>query len=278
MTTRKDATVEQWGHQEELEVLFNKNQQYARIRKEFEDAGEDLLNYMVENEVDPNFGYDLLVQMALHKRADVPTLVGAMRSHFAEAQDVLNMLIHCAKIDLVTYSTQFKQFIVLHDITQDVQDDLDRFQYPLPLIIEPREVRSNKDNGYHYVKEGSLILKNNHHNDDICLDHINRVNKVRFRIDHDTAKMIKNSWSNLDKPKEGETKEDYEKRVRAFEKYDRTAKDILEYYKELGNEFYLTHKYDKRGRIYCQGYHVSYQGAPWNKAVIEFAEGEVVNG
>jgi hypothetical protein len=43
-----------------------------------------------------------------------------------------------------------------------------------------------------------------------------------------------------------------------------------------GNEFCLTHKYDKRGRIYCQGYPVNYQGALWNKAVIQLAAKEIV--
>jgi DNA-directed RNA polymerase len=44
-----------------------------------------------------------------------------------------------------------------------------------------------------------------------------------------------------------------------------------------GNRFWLTHKYDKRGRTYCQGYHVSYQGNDYNKACIEFADGEPLN-
>ncbi len=44
------------------------------------------------------------------------------------------------------------------------------------------------------------------------------------------------------------------------------------------NVFHMTHKYDKRGRTYSQGYHVNYQGNPWNKACIEFADKEVVDG
>ena len=74
----------------------------------------------------------------------------------------------------------------------------------------------------------------------------------------------------------GLSKEDFAKRKRAFEKYDRTAKDVIDLLVKEGNEFYLTHKYDKRGRIYCQGYHVTYQGAPWNKACIEFADQEII--
>ena len=42
-----------------------------------------------------------------------------------------------------------------------------------------------------------------------------------------------------------------------------------------GNNFSLNHKYDKRGRTYCQGYHVNYQGTPWNKAVVEFSHKEI---
>ena len=30
-----------------------------------------------------------------------------------------------------------------------------------------------------------------------------------------------------------------------------------------GNEFYLTHKVDKRGRIYSCGYHINTQGTPF---------------
>jgi DNA-directed RNA polymerase len=38
----------------------------------------------------------------------------------------------------------------------------------------------------------------------------------------------------------------------------------------------MTHKYDKRGRTYSQGYHIQPQGSDWNKAVIEFADKEIV--
>ena len=43
-----------------------------------------------------------------------------------------------------------------------------------------------------------------------------------------------------------------------------------------GNRFYLGHKYDKRGRIYAQGYHISTQGTPYRKAMLDFADKEPV--
>jgi len=92
-----------------------------------------------------------------------------------------------------------------------------------------------------------------------------------------TVRMVQNQWANLDKPKEGESYEEFKKRQRAFEKFDKTSRDVLDGLFTLGNEFYLTHKYDKRGRTYCQGYHVNIQGNDWNKSVIEFGEKEYVN-
>lgn len=65
--------------------------------------------------------------------------------------------------------------------------------------------------------------------------------------------------------------------MKAFEKYDRTAKDVLDHVRIHGNEFYLTHRYDTRGRTYSQGYHVNPQGNDWNKAIVEFAKEEVTN-
>ena len=45
-----------------------------------------------------------------------------------------------------------------------------------------------------------------------------------------------------------------------------------------GNKFYFTHKVDKRGRLYCQGYHINYQSASYKKAMIELANKEIIDG
>ena len=275
MTGSDDARRQ---HQADLERLYSKNQIMPRIRGEFEEADFNW-KAIEETGVDSDFALDLLTQMALHKRCNLPTLVGILRKHFEPSveasQLAADMLSKTVDIGLVDWSATLKMFIVKFTITEDVQRDIDRFQYPLPMVVPPQMVNDNHDTGY-FTSRNSLILRKNHHDGDICLDHINRVNAVRFKIDHDTARMVKNRWRNLDRPKQGETKLDFDKRVKAFEKYDRTAKDVITKILEHGNEFYLTHKYDKRGRVYCQGYHVNYQGAPWNKAVIELADKELV--
>lgn len=262
----------------ELETLFNKNQLHARIKREFTECKDvDFSSYMIEKDIDPDFGFAVLTQMVLHKRATLPVMVGLTRGHFDgynASQQAADMLLKCAEADLIDWNPTTEQFIVKLNITDDVQRELDMYQFPLPMVIEPKELCKNTDSPYMLVKDGSVILRRNHHNDDVCLDHINRMNRTKFAINNTVAKMVQNQWRNLDKPKDGETKQDFERRKRAFEKFDRTAKQVMSQITELGNEFYLTHKYDKRGRTYCQGYHISYQGAPWNKAVIELAPSE----
>lgn len=260
----------------DMEKLFHKNQLHPRIKAEFTSADLPFRDVMVKHGLDPQFGFDLLVQMVLHKRAGLPVLVGILRKHFkGDNQACADALLLACQIDLVDWNSVTEQFIVKYDITQDVQDDLDRYQFPLPMIVEPRELKTNSDTGY-FTSRNSVILKNNHHDKDVCLDHLNHMNRVKLTLNNEVASFIENSWRNLDKPKPGEDRKDFDKRKKAFEKYDRTARDVMAHLEIAGGEFYLTHKYDKRGRVYCQGYHVSYQGNTWNKACLEFANKEIV--
>lgn len=280
LATMPPKSDDKISHQIELETLYNKNQLLTRIRREFTNSKEfNFVKYIKEVGLDVEFGLSLLVQMVLHKRTSLPILVGILRTHFdgpMACQRAADAILSAAKADLVDWSPTTQQFIVKFDITADVQAELDKYQFPLPMITEPKELKHNRSTPYVISKDGSVILRNNHHDDDVCLDHLNKVNKIKFCLDNDTARMIQNRWRNLDKPKDGETRQDFDRRKKAFEKYDRTAKEVMGIVTKLGNEFYLTHKYDKRGRTYCQGYHINYQGAPWNKAVIQLADKEII--
>lgn len=265
----------------ELEKLFSNNELMPRMRREFTDCPDfDFSRHIEEHGIPVKFGIDLLVQIALHKRAGIETMVGCLKHHFEHSptpcQDTADMILRCAEADLIDYAVQLRLFVVKFTISADVQEELDRFQFPLPMVTEPKPVRTNRETGY-LTSKGSIILKDNHTEEDVCLDHINRVNQTRFTINTETASMVKNRWRNLDKPKEGETKEDFDKRRKSFEKYDRTSREVIKLLTAESNHFHLTHRYDKRGRIYCMGYHVNYQGAPWNKAVTEFADKELID-
>lgn len=260
--------------QHSLEELFNKNQLIPKLRSVFYD--NELLKIMEQHEIHPIFGVNFLVQISLHKRANVATMVGVLRHYFATAQEVAEELMKCVDADLADFDDETEMFIVLYEVNKDVQEELDRFQFPLPMVIPPKELKENTDSAYLTAGRDSVILKSgNHHDGDVCLEHLNHINQIKLSINEKVMALVRNSWKNLDKKKADETVQEFRQRQRAFEKFDRTAKDVMSLLLSEDNELYLTHKYDKRGRTYCQGYHVNYQGNPWCKATVEFADKEV---
>lgn len=68
-----------------------------------------------------------------------------------------------------------------------------------------------------------------------------------------------------------------EERVKAFETYEKLFMKAAAFLIHQGNEFYLTHKYDKRGRLYSCGYQVSTQGNSFQKAVVELRHKEIIS-
>lgn len=257
--------------QKDIELMFAKNQLMPRMRQIYEEDREiDFTGLFEEMGIEVNFGYALLVQMSLRKRIDPSSLIGILRRYYEDINDVCIALQMCVDEGLVEFNGDM--FIVVFDISKEDQDELNLFQYPLPMIIPPKKVNNNDEYGYLTFK-GSVILKDNHHNGDVNLDHINRMNSIKLRINHDLIGIISNQWKDLDKIKDDETHADFMKRRRAFEKYDRDAHNITSM---LVEDFYLTHRSCKRGRTHCQGYHVNYQGNDWNKAVIELSDGELV--
>ena len=259
--------------QYELENLHAKNHLLNRMKQDFvENESIDFVSAIQNIGLDEEFGIDLLAKMALHKRVDVPALVGLMRHHFDTAQECMDALYVATDNDLIDWDFNFKTFVMKWDISSQTKRDLEMFQYPLPMVVKPLELTKNTDSGY-LTWKASVILKDNFTHDDVCLDHLNRVNGIGLQVDMKLANQISNSWKGLDKLKQGETVEEFKSRRRAFEKYDRTARAVMAAVVSEGNEFYLTHAYDKRGRVYCRGYHINYQGGSWNKAVIQFKEG-----
>lgn len=267
--------MNKFDKQRELEELYNKNQLIPRIKQEFITSELGFEQYFHEYGIEVDFGYAVLTQMALHKRCSVPTLLGCVAHVLDDAQASARMLEVCVEADLLDYHEDLDVLIVKYQIADEVQRELDQFQFPLPMIIKPVKLDNNSMTGYLNSK-GSVILKKNHHEDDVALDHINRVNRVQYVLNMHVVNFISNKWKGLDKRKDGETLQVFNRRKKSFEKYDSTCKQVFEILNQESKIFYLTHRYDKRGRVYCMGHHVNYQGNDWNKACVEFAQKELV--
>jgi DNA-directed RNA polymerase len=63
-----------------------------------------------------------------------------------------------------------------------------------------------------------------------------------------------------------------------WKKFKRQSYSFYDLMAGQGNTFYLTHKVDKRGRIYAQGYHITTQGSAFKKAMLELSTQEYVTG
>ena len=251
--------------QQNLEELFSRNQLLDVLRDQFSPLSDD------------PFKIDVVVQIYLHKQADVPTMVGLFSPKWGEPQDVAYMLIECVEEDLLDFDMETEKFSLKYGITTDVEDMLARYQFPLPMVVQPLTVTNNMMGSGYFDKRGSVVLNSSEifDEEDVCLDHINRANSVALTLNMDVVASAEGNMI-IPKRKIGEGFEDYRKRKKQAETFYNTSLEVMKSLMSLGNEFWMTHKYDRRGRTYCVGYHVNTQGTDYNKAVVELAKGEII--
>lgn len=253
--------------QRNLEELYNKNQLLDVLRDQFRPLTDD------------PFKLDCVVQIYLHKQADVPTMVGLFSPKWGEPQEVAEMLKEVVEDDLMDFDMETYKFSLKYEITQDVEDELARYQFPLPMIVRPNKVKDNHSGSGYFDRKGRIVLNGSDvfDEEDVCLDHINRCNSVALTLNMDVV-ASKEGMMILPKRKIGEGFEDFQKRQKQAKVFYEHSLEVMQGMMTLGNEFWLTHKYDRRGRTYAMGYHINSQGTDYNKAVLELAKKEVING
>jgi len=138
-----------------------------------------------------------------------------------------------------------------------------------PMVCEPLELTHNYSSGYLTHNDSLMLGQGNHHDGDLCLDVLNLMNKVALRLDTDfLCKVEEEPTFELDSQDK-------------IDQWGAFIEQSYEFYKlmvQQGNKFYFTHKVDKRGRIYSQGYHINPQGTAFKKAMLELAKEEIVEG
>lgn len=251
--------------QRNLEELFSRHQLMDVLREEFSPLAESV------------FEKDVLAQIYLHKQCDVPTMVGLFSPKWGSPQEVADQLYDCVDRDLLDFDTETKKFTVKYVLTEDVEDMLARYQFPLPMVVKPKKLTSNRGGSGYLNSGGSIVLNGSDvfKDEDMCLDHLNRANSVALELNLDVATSESGKFIEPTR-KDGETWTDYRKRCKQAETFYNTSMEIMESMFMLGNKMWLTHKYDRRGRTYSVGYHVNSQGTDYNKAVLELADKEVI--
>ncbi|WP_370242883.1 hypothetical protein [Marisediminitalea sp.] len=153
------------------------------------------------------------------------------------------------------------------ELDSHVLEFIDQTQFLPPMVVPPKNVRKNYDFSYLTQKSSMITGKGICHDGDICLDSINKFNQVPLSLNVELLTTLS------EQPKKEYTDQKVRNQWHTFvtDSY-RVYKDLI----QVGNEFWLTHKYDSRGRTYAQGYHVTTQGNKFRKAIVELAEQEVI--
>jgi hypothetical protein len=258
--------------QTDLEFLYSKYNLMKILRSEFETIVDPSV---AERGIEPAMVTEALAQMYLHRQADPETLVGILSPKFGSPQDVADKLLIMVELDYFDFNEDLDRFTVIYDLSDDVKEMLDKFQFPLPMVIRPDPVKDNFDTGY-LTNKGLLVLNGSDYfkDVDICLDHLNRANRVALAMEFD---VINSDQGKFVKPVRavGEDFDEYKKRVKQAEVFYSTSISVMEQISELSDEIYLTHKYDRRGRVYASGYHVSTQGDDYRKSILVLANKEI---
>lgn len=142
--------------------------------------------------------------------------------------------------------------------------------YLPPMVCAPAEIKHNRQSGYLTHDDSVILGPRNHHSKDVCLDVLNKQNQTPLRIDTDFLSTVEEEPTfDIDTTEKHQLWKNFKRK--SYEFYLLMAK-------QNNGEIYLTNKYDKRGRMYAQGYHITTQGTAFKKAMLEFAEQEVVEG
>ena len=142
---------------------------------------------------------------------------------------------------------------------------INQTQYLPPMVCKPRRISRNDQSGY-LTKEESVILKDNHHWGKQSLDVINKLNAIQFSLDEHVLSEMEESKAELDT---------MDKKAQ-FKQFCEESEFVYDYLLQEDNQFYLSTRMDFRGRLYCSGYHVTYQGSSYKKALINLSKKVVI--
>lgn len=257
--------------QEKLERTYNKNLLLKRVFTEI--TGDmDLQGIIKDSGCDVDLANKALAFLAIYKRLDIATMVAMLFKPDGEKslEEVVHQVEMLVEKNLVHYDPSADKIIVRFELDPTVQAEIGCFQYPLPLVIKPKLLKHNMDSAYYLKNKQSVLLNDHKTKKDVDLEHLNLMNQVAFTVNKSVYAKAVNVWT----PKAEKDPNQTRRQMERFNKYCKVSQDII---MENGNKFYFSHRYDYRGRTYCEGYYLNYQGNDYCKAILEFANKEIID-
>lgn len=223
---------------------------------------------------------DIFVGIAYITREELFTSVTAQMAGRLRFSDKTEAILTIAEIMAVLCNTdafdinkasRSASLVIISRLkfSDQLTDFIENSQYLPPMVCEPRHLWTNFNSAYLSHNDSLILGSGNHHDGDICLDVLNLMNRVQLSLDTEFLSKVEELPT-----KPLETSE----QVEQWQQFKRQSYRFYELMVSQGNVFHLTHKVDKRGRAYAQGYHISTQGSSFKKASIELAREEYITG
>ena len=169
------------------------------ISKDYFKQSTGLEKFLTKIKYPHKFAYTLLGLMAMLKAPEAETIVAIMSNHVETVEELTELLEGAVGIGLVQY--EMGVFKIALQLPREIQAQVNLFMSPLPMLVEPKELIRNTDSGYLTIQNDSVIL--NEHNptkDDVNLDHLNKMNKVKLSLNMNVAYELQTSGRMLRLP------------------------------------------------------------------------------
>jgi hypothetical protein len=165
-----------------------------------------------------------------------------------------------------------------YSLDKTTQIKLEKTKYLPPLVVIPNKITSNSSSGYLTKKDSVILGKGNHHEQPLALDVLNILNSIKLSLDISALEYEEEYKELSEAKKRGLTKVSLTQRKVNHTIMVETSVEIYNMMLGKGNEFYITWKYDKRGRVYSVGYHINIQSTDYKKSLINLAKQEIIQG
>lgn len=256
----------------------------TRTRDDLVEAHNSLLNQDI-----PELMYKLLTPIVHKGTVTLQQGIGSILGSFSDVSTVsrqlkaANLLLEYTpfiEVD-ITRGGEYGYLVSQIDLDDEERAVLNQQSVVLPSLVPLRKIRNNGTIGYRTFKK-SVVMGGKHHDHDVCLNHINKRNRVGFKLDKDIAgRVLVGELGAFDatpkfnkKTSKLETASEVEDRKQAWLSLHADLADKL---KAIGsNKFYFAHRRDNRGRTYVEAYHLNYQGNDCLKAMVSLAHEEVI--
>lgn len=186
-----------------------------------------------------------------------------MKDHIDQIKTIAEIIAIVGQTDLIDIVKSGSGQYIMVTTSFELEDIPEPDKHEI-MTEQPHPVVANRDEIL-----GTMILggRANYHNNEICLDHINRMNAIELKLNRAFLRKYEEAPTFALDTVEKENQ--WNKFIAtSYRKYIRLVRG--------GNRFYLGHRYDKRGRSYAEGYHVNTQGSSFKKAIVQLAKAEIV--